>query len=509
MEINMGNRQLIKNIIMNIVSFAIQFAMSFYIAPVIVGKVGASAYGFVGLANDFITYATVVTTVFNSVAARFISNEFYKKNYEKANNYFNSLIAANTVMSAIFCLLGSIMVINLRYFLNIPDNLLTDVQITFSLVFGGYCLSLLTNVFTTSTFVTNRTDIQGVRNCIVGILKFSLTVTLLSFVSIKIYWISFAGVITTIFAAIWNISLTRKLTPEINIKFKYAKGCYVAELAKSGCWMAFTSMSVILMRGFDLLISNKLLGSNEMGLISLSRAMPNNVTGIINTIAPIFTPMFISFYAAEKWDMLVLKVKESINIMAIIIFVPIVGFIVFSREFYILWQRSLTDESIKTLVLLSNITVVQAFFNASTATMAQLSVVTNKLKVPVFVSFGTGVLNIIIEYSLIRFARLGIYAIVIPETVIMLLRYILFNSFYAAYVLKQPLRTFVGTTVKTWLTIPFITVSMLLVRKLITVNSWGTFIISVGICGVIGYVEMLLLYYRKEILNLIQSRKKS
>ena len=83
MKANMGKKQSYKNIAMNVFAFVVQFFISFYISPLIVSKVGASAYGFIGLANDFVSYAAIIATVFNSVASRFIANSFYKKDYEK------------------------------------------------------------------------------------------------------------------------------------------------------------------------------------------------------------------------------------------------------------------------------------------------------------------------------------------------------------------------------------------------------------------------------------------
>lgn len=70
------------------------------------------------MANDFVSYAAIIATVFNSVASRFIANSFYKKDYETANYYFNSLIAANIAISAVLGLAGVLLVPNLdkRFF---------------------------------------------------------------------------------------------------------------------------------------------------------------------------------------------------------------------------------------------------------------------------------------------------------------------------------------------------------------------------------------------------------
>lgn len=498
MAVKMGRKQNAKNLLMNIVAFGVQFIISFYISPKIVGKVGASAYGFIGLANDFVNYAAIISSVFNSVAARFIANSFYKEEYDKANHYFNSLIVANIIISGVLGIIAIVLVPNLNTMLVIPPAIVLDVKITFALVFAAYIVQLVTTVFTTSTFVTNRTDIQGVRNIISQFIRLGLIVVFLNFVSVKIYWISLASLIAAIVVAILNFNLTHILTPELKIDLKYANKKYAYELAKNGSWMAFTSISTILLRGLDLTIANITIGDYEMGLLSIARTIPNNVTSIIATIAPIFTPIFISYYAKGDRSGLVKNLNESVKTIALILYVPITGFIVFSRDFYSLWQKSLTQEEISIIVLLSTITVIQAYFNSTTATMAQISVVTNKLKLPVFVSFGCGIISVIIELALIYFSNLGVYSIVISTSIVMILRYIFFNPIYAASCLGEKPFHLYKNVIKAWLTIIVLLVTMFSIRNLFPIYSWKDLLIAAMVSGGIGYLEIaLLMKYRK------------
>ena len=60
MSVNLGKKQNYKNLAMNVIAFGVQFVISFYISPIIVRHVGAAAYGFIGLANDFVSYASLV-----------------------------------------------------------------------------------------------------------------------------------------------------------------------------------------------------------------------------------------------------------------------------------------------------------------------------------------------------------------------------------------------------------------------------------------------------------------
>ncbi len=508
MKTRMNKRQTFINLIMNTVAFAVQFVISFYISPLIVSNVGASAYGFIGVATDFVSYASIIATVFNSVASRFIADAFYRKDYKRANDYFNSLIVTNIIIVAVLGLAGMILVPNLDKILTIPINLLFDVKLTFALVFLAYIVQLVTLVFTTSTFVTNRTDIQGGRNIIQYIVRFALIIVFLNFVSIRIYWVAFASLVATIVVAIMNVGLTKSLTPELKISIKGARKEYAIELGKAGCWMALTSISTILLRGLDLTVANILIGDYEMGLLSIARTMPNNVTSIINTMAPIFTPVFLANYSIGNLSGVMREVKDSIKIMALLLFVPISGFIVFSYDFYALWQKSLSHEELVIVTALSIITVVQAYFNSTTATMAQLSVVVNKLKLPVIVSFICGVVSVIAEIYMIVVLDLGLYGIVLSTTIVMILRYVFFNSFYAAWCLKEKKAVFLPETVKTWLSIPLLLGFMYLVRKALPISSWVDFLIDVAICGFLGYLFMVLFYGRKYLGKFLKGLKK-
>ena len=503
----MGIGQRYRNILMNIVAFVVQFFVSFYISPLIVSKAGASAYGFIGLANDFVSYAAIIATVFNSVSSRFIADSFFKNDYEKANFYFNSIIVANIAVSAILGMAGILLIPNLTKVLSIPTLLVLDVKLTFVLILGSYIVSLLTLVFTTSTFVTNRTDIQGIRNIIQQLIRFVLIIFFLNFISVRIYWVALATFIAATIVSIMNIGLTKKLTPELKIDPSKAKKKYAVELAKSGSWMTLTSISTVLLRGLDLTVANIFVGEYEMGLLSIARTIPNNITSIIATIAPIFTPAFIAYYARNDIKGLTNDIKKTIKTMAVILFVPISGFVVFSYDFYCLWQKSLSNEELVLITLLSILTVIQSYFDSSTSTMAQVSVVTNKLKAPVFVSLGCGIISMVAEILLIKFFRFGLYAIVLATTIVMIFRYLIFNPFYAAWCLDLPRFYFFSTTLKTWLSIPGLIILMVLIRMTMQIYSWMDLCVDAGIAGVLGYVFMFILFGREEVFDKFSKMK--
>jgi O-antigen/teichoic acid export membrane protein len=508
MKVNTNSKQTYKNLSFNLMAYVVQFILNFSIPPLIIGKVGVSGYGFIGLANEFVSYLSILVSIFNSASSRFIAIAIYKENYTKANSYFNSLIITNSLIAGLVGILGALFIFNLNRFLSIPNSLLHDVKITFAVISLSYIITLVTMVFTTSVFVANKTDIQGVRNIIQHLVRFTLIIILLNVVSVRIYWIAFATLIANIIVAIMNISLTRKLTPELKIDIKKSNLGDVFTLAKSGALMALTLLSYILLSGLDLTIANTMLGEYKMGLLSISRIIPNNITGIISTIAPVFTPIFIALYAKNDRDELINNIKKSINTMAVIFFVPATGFLVFSNDFYSLWQDSLMADDLFLISILSGITVLQVYFNSTTSTLAQLAVVTNKLRIVGIINLVCGVVSIAFELLLIKYADIGLYAIVVPTSSVLILKYVFFDIIYAAHCIKVPKRFFLSSALKTWLSIPLLIIIMCIIKAFIPVNSWYILLIDCAICGIIGYSLMFLMYDKERLKFLIHKVNK-
>lgn len=510
---NDSKKQNFLNLTSNLLALIIQFSINFLIIPKIISNFGTEAVGYVNISTDITSYFSVFTIVFNSVAGRFISIEINKGNSQKATEYLNSVIAANAVLSAIIALAGIIFIPNAERFLNITPQYVNEVKLTFLITWISFIISVMTSVFTVGTYVKNKLDVNAVRNIISYLLRVVAIVILFTCLPMKIYFMPFATLISTIFLAFANFSLTKKYLPELKLGLKYAKLQSIKEIASSGIWMSFISLSNILIRGLDNVIANLMFDQVAMGNLSTSRTIPNAITTIINTVGTIFTPTFVYYYSQNKINDIVEQAKKSIRINGLILLVPVSGVIGFAQPFYSLWLKDTDPATVKTIILLSSITVVQAYFNSSTSALSQLSVVTNKLKLPVFVSFGAGILNIIAVLIVAKTTNLGVLTLSLTSTVIMSCRYIFFNSWYAAKVLNTKSKYFYKTLLKTLSPIPLLLAFYFFVANRVVLNSWLKLIVVCGICGIIGYIISGLIILPKQdikdIFNKIRSKIKN
>ena len=492
------NKRLLINLIASLISFIVQMGISFLLTPILVEKLGNEAYGFIGLAHNFVSYATVLTVALNSMASRFITIAIHRGENEKANIYFSSVFIMNVILSVIVLIASTVMIINLEKLLNIPEYLEQDVKITFALAFGNFILSLLSTVYNIATFIKNRIDLSYIHQIIGNILKVIILVGLFALLKPKIYYISIGAIAYTLYVFIANIILTKKLAPELQIKIQNYRWKYIVELLKSGIWNSLNNLSTILLSGVDLLITNIFIDSSAMGILSIAKTIPTAIVTLLSTISNVFLPQFTILYSKNKKEELVNEVKFSIKILSLIMIVPMAGFIVFGKSFFALWLPSKSNAEIMQIQILSILTLLPNLVSCYIYTLYSINTVTNKLKVPVLVTLVMGIVSIILTYVTLKVTNLGVYAVAGISSVLLLLRVILFVPTYAAMNLKVKLTTFYKPLIKSIIISAIIIVVFLFANYIITIDTWITLIVVAILFGILGYFISFITLLNKQ-----------
>jgi len=344
------------------------------------------------------------------------------------------------------------------------------------------------SILSICTFVKNRLELESIRNIGSNMIKLLITVVLFTILPAKIFYIGIASLISTIFVAITNTSLTRKLLPEIKISIKNFKLKAVKTMISAGVWNSVGSLSTMLLTGLDLLIANIFIDGQAMGVLSVAKTIPIAIQSLVVLVAGIFTPSFTILYAKNKITELVCETKWAMKFQTIIMTVPIVGFIVFGKSFYTLWLTGKTEEQIIQISILSVLTVLPWLLNSYVECLYCLNTITNRVKTSVVVTMILGIISTVIVIVLVKITSFGVYAIAGVSSVFIVLRILIFVPIYAANVLKLSWKTYYPPLLKGILTFGITFVFFYVVRINIKINSWSDFIITALICGVIGYV---------------------
>ena len=498
------------NLICQLSLFVSNIVINFFLTPYILEKLGTEAYGFIGLINNFVSYIGIITIALNSMAGRYIALSYYRGKTEEAEKYYSSVFFANIVLSGIVFLIMIILLCNISKWLHVPNELLLDVNITVVFSCINTIISLIAVVYGVAAFIKNKLYKNALSQAIAAFVKVIVIVIAFIFFEAHIWYYPFSAIVASIVTMVLQIRITALLCPELTISIKKLQWCKVMRIIKSGVWVSVESFNKVLQTGLDLLISNLFINARAVGVLSVSKTIPSVLTQITSTIASVFNPELAKLYAQNKIDDLKNAFLFTIRILSFIMIVPIIGFIVFGKEFYFLWLPERNLEEIKLIQSLSVLTVLPLLVNAYVEGLYFANTLTNKIKGSVLISLVFSVTSIFVEIIFLNYTSFNpLYIIAGTSSAFLVIRYIIVTPLYGAYVLKVPLWTFYPSLIKAIIISMLVFIGFSIIEQISIINSWIDFLICCGISGILGYIFVfLVLFNRREKSKLIDIIKK-
>lgn len=508
----MDKKRLAVNMVAQLLAFAVNMGISFFLAPIIENQI-ANSYGFIDLANKFVLYAQIVVSALNTMASRFITIHIHRGEKQEANEYFSSVFFGNVLMALIFLVPALVIVIFMGYmpFLDVPDQLLFDVQLLWALVFGNFFLSIITSVYGISTYATNRLDLTSVRTMIADILRIIFLLATFIIWKPTLWFVGAASVISTSYIAFWNRRFTRQLLPEIHVHLSYFRWKKVWELISLGAWNSLTRLGQVLLDGLDVLLAGAFIrdGGVSMTLLSLAKMVPTSISSLMGTIVGVFNPQITIAYAEGDGENLVRVIKSCNRILIFMMSIPIAFLTAYGLDFYRLWMPEKDPYALQRLSLLA---VGVLFVSMSIQVLYHVFIITKKVKVNSLVILGSGIISSAMSLILLKTTDLGVMCFPLSSMVTGLLRNLIFTPVYAARCLKIRWNRFYSDVVLGWISIGTITALGLLSRTVYPIHSWGSLILTGLVMGPLSLLVNFFIILRKEerkiVMDMVRSRLK-
>lgn len=441
-----NNKQIAKNVIYSLISFGINLCISFFLTPYLINSVGKEAYGFFPLVNSLIGYTTIFSSSISSMAGRFVTTAYYKEDLEGSKGYFNSVFVGYLALSAIFTIIGIVMVLFIDDILTIPDYLHADVQWLFFFAVVVMGIQMVTFAYPLGTYVKNLSHLNSLRDTVSNIVRVISLICLFYFLSPSIVYMSISAVFATLVTAGYNIYFKKKILPEVEIDLKkYFSWSFLWEVVSSGMWSSLNALSCVLSGNVNILFTNIFLDAEQTADYAIANTIPNMLATISSTIAITFTPNFNILYAKNQIQDLIGEVNKSIKLMSFLLAIPVGYCIVNADVIFKLWVPSAFNDRI---LIVSLIILLFTFFGLNNNSLFSIFTITNKRKYPSLVLLLVGVLNIVSLFILLKNTDLGVYSIALSGTVFMFIRDLLFTPVYAAQCLGIKWNTFYPAIVK-------------------------------------------------------------
>lgn len=480
-------KQLALNMLSQFMAFALSMAINFFLIPVIIEKIGKEVYGFYSLSDNFLEYATVITSVINGMANRYITVEYSKGETENANRYFTSVTLVNVFLTVILAIPATVMVIFLEKLINIPAGHVLDVKCLWAFVFMMFFVNLIFSRYDAAPFAKNRLEITGFINMTNIVIKAVLLILAYTFLYPYIGYIGIIVFLCAVYSAIMRVRFKNKLTPDLKFKRELFDFGAVKELAKMGIWNSVSQMSQMLFTGLDLLIANIFMGAEEMSMLSIAKTFPIMIISFIGVVAGAFYPSMTISYSTQTTKEFFKETGFASKMCGFICSVPIIGIVVFGKDFFSLWLPTLTAQEINEVQILSVLTLLPQMFSIYVFPLHQINTLTCRVRIPAILDCIIGVLNIAIVYALLEFTGLGLYAIAGVSSVLLFLKTVIFVPIYAANSIKVKKTVFYPYLIRG--AVLNITVFLICtaVHMLVPVNSWLTLVLAAAAAAAVSY----------------------
>ncbi len=487
------------NVVCSLFVLATNVFISFFLSPFIVNNIGVEANGFVTLANNFVTYAQLIVGALNSMAARFITIAYVKKDYKKANLYYNSVFWGNLIIVAVFIIPALIALMKLDCIINIPATLLTDVKLLFGFIFFNFIITTGFPNWDCGTFVSNRLDKSYIPQFISSIVRCLFLFLVYSYFVPKVYYVGLAATIVTLIVLVCNGINTHRLTPELKISFYPNKVIYskkaIKELVMSGIWNSISNIGMILLTGVDLIICNIYIGATAMGILSLTKIIPNYMDQLASSLTSAFTPELTINYANEDKKKIINGINRSIKLSSVIITVPIGVFIVLGKDFFRLWVPS---QNASLLHLLSILASFKFVFTGGIQILYNVFTVTNKVKENAISQIITGICSIVLTLILVQFTDYGIYAVAGISSLCAVVKNLVFVIPACSKYLKVKSSVFYKQVIISLMSSLLIVAFGFCINSLFRIDSWMKLIINALVIASGGLIINVFLTLDKE-----------
>lgn len=494
----MKNKRLAINMIAQSISFAINLGISFFLTRFLVENVGREAYGFFGLANNFVNYAQIVAVALNSMAGRFVTISLCKKDNEKVNNYFTSVIFANVIISVVMTIPSIFIVVFINKIIHVPDNILTDVQLLWAFIFFSFLISIIGSAFGIATFARNRLDLESIRTIESNVIKVITIIILYCLFKPSIWYLGLATAVCTMYLLAVNVYYTKKLLPQVHINKKYFDFGSVKILLSSGIWNSFSKLSSILSTGLGLLITNLFVGASAMGILSVAKTIPTMILSVFAMLASIFSPQLTISYAQNNFNEIRRQLLSSMKLLGMIACIPMAVLFAYGDNFYKLWMPSQNERLLQILSIMSCFELVFALPQES---LWNVFTATNKVKQSSIALFCESLLVVTATFLGIIFVKddtTKLFIIAGTSSAFGTIRSWTFLPMYGAMCLKLKVGTFYPLIIKNTAAIAMLTLISLLIKQNIVINSWISLFFASGMTAIAGLIINSVLILERE-----------
>lgn len=431
-------RQMPLNLVSNVLLFLINLVVGLWLVPFLIKNLGVEGYGLIPLATQLTNYVQLLTIAINGAVSRYLTIAIQRNDIVEANKIFNTAFFALTIFLIFLVPLIVIFALSVPQIFDVPSKYNKDAQLLFLAIMVMFVVSTWKSNFAISPYALNRLDLRNSIDISSVILRVLIIVFLFKTIGPALYQVGIGYLGGAIFGLILSVVWWKKLTPDLNIKFKYFSVYYFKELISTSGWLVVNQVGTLLFLSIDLIVVNKLFGATAGGEYAAVLQWSTLLRSIAGILAGITAPVILIYFAKKQKEQLIRLSIMSVKFIGLAMALPIGGIGGFAHPLLKIWLGPEFTHLAPLLLLM----VSHLLINLPVLPLFHINIATNSVRVPGMVTIVMGFGNLFLALALPFVLGWGYYGVAAAGAIMLTCKNAVFTPWYACCVLGIPRCTF-------------------------------------------------------------------
>jgi O-antigen/teichoic acid export membrane protein len=395
--------QFIINVVANVINIFLQVLVTIWLTRYLIGILGVAAFGVIALTGVLMGYLDILATGIFSTVSRYMTIEIRQEDFATANTTFNTAFLGQLAVTTglvVFALAFS------PYFsavFNLPARAESDSQLLFLCVAFAFLLTMMSNLFSVSSFAYSRFVRSNAVNILALTVRISVILLLYSSFAAQMWYFGAAAIAAALITLTGQISLWRKLTPALHIHWRWFNTDRLRALFYFGVWTVVGGIGTMLLGRTDLIVVNAMFGPAATGAYATIAQLSMLFDCLSTSFVSVIRPMVLEKFAFSDMNGLRSVTSFSVKLLGIGLSLP-VGILCGLAPLVLSTWLGNEFESLSRLMV---IFMCHLGVNFSVRPMLDVANAMNKVKWPAIYNLGFGSMTVITSVAVAKYTGWG------------------------------------------------------------------------------------------------------
>lgn len=419
--------------------------VTFFLTPYLIRSLGFALLGLKTLAYQALQFVGLAHTSMGISYERYAKLNFARGDLDEVNSNLSAGFLVSAISAFLFAVGSVVLAIFAGPLFALPAELLPTARWVFILIGFSTALLILTGVWETPAFVTERFYWLDVGLLLCNALSAVLVIAAFELIRPSIVmWVVISNGSLVVWRVLVIMPLARRLLPSFAIGWSHIKSSsQIREMMTFGGLNFIGGVGYLLYYTCDSIIISNMpeLGPDMIVPYNIAQRWDPQIRVLVMAFVGTLLPMMTAQVSRHEVGAVQSTFLRGTRYSLLVGIAPALLLITFARPFLLHWVG---EEFVRSSAPVMQLIMLQFILCIPERMAYNVNIAYGRMKGPVFVALACGVLNIVLSIFLVRWAGLGLLGIA-GGSVAALLLISAYSILFALRLMKLPVWRWFGS----------------------------------------------------------------